>query len=91
MKPIDIVILTEDRYVNPTVINEYNENVLLEDQLVFDAIKKEGLQVERKSWSDLNFDWSTTKYIIFRTTWDYFNRYEEFSIWLKKVSMSISS
>lgn len=86
MKPIDIVILTEDRYIKPAVINEYNKNILLEDQLVFDAIKKEGLHVERKSWSDPNFNWETTKYIIFRTTWDYFDRYEEFSEWLKDVS-----
>lgn len=86
MKLIDIVILTEDRYINPLEINEYNKNILLEDQLLFDAIKKEGLQVERKSWSDPTFDWGTTKYVIFRSTWDYFDRYNEFSIWLKEVS-----
>ena len=86
MTPIDIVILTEDRYVNPVIINEYNKNVLLEDQLVFDALQKEDLQVERKSWSDPTFDWNTTKYVMFRSTWDYFDRYDEFSIWLKNVS-----
>lgn len=86
MKKIDIVILTEDRYVNPSVINDYNRNLLLEDQLVSDALKNEGISVERKSWSDPDFDWSTTKFIIFRSTWDYFDRYDEFSIWLKDVS-----
>jgi len=86
MKTIDIVILTEDRYVNPIEINEYNKNVLLEDQLVFEALKKEGLTVERKSWSDTDFDWSSTKFIIFRSTWDYFDRYDEFSKWLQEVS-----
>ncbi len=86
MRRIDVVILTEDRYVNPSEINEYNKNVVLEDQLVVDALKKEGLNVKRKSWSDPNFDWSTTKFIIFRSTWDYFDRYDEFSIWLNYVS-----
>jgi len=86
MKALDIVILTEDRYINTTVINEYNANVLQEDQLVLEALKKEKLRVERKSWSDPEFDWSTTKFIIFRTTWDYFDRYEEFSNWLSEVS-----
>lgn len=86
MKAIDIVILTEDRYVNPTEINEYNKNVLLEDQLVLDALRQEGLHAVRKSWSDPDFDWSSTKYIIFRTTWDYFDRYDEFSKWLTEVS-----
>ena len=87
MKKIDIVILTEDRYVNPSVINDYNKNLLLEDQLVSDALKNEGISVERKSWSDPDFDWSTTKFIIFRSTWDYFDRYDEFTVWLKNVSI----
>jgi glutathione synthase/RimK-type ligase-like ATP-grasp enzyme len=86
VKKIDIVILTEDRYVNPSVINDYNRNLLLEDQLVSDALKNEEISVERKSWSDPDFDWSTTKFIIFRSTWDYFDRYDEFSVWLKNVS-----
>lgn len=86
MKLIDVVILTEDKYINPKMINEYNNNVLLEDQLVFDALKKEEVLVERKSWSDPNFDWNSTKFILFRSTWDYFDRYKEFSIWLENVS-----
>ncbi|MGB1268468.1 MAG: ATP-grasp domain-containing protein [Flavobacteriaceae bacterium] len=86
MTAIDIVILTEDRYVNPTEINAYNKNVLLEDQLVLDALKQEGLHAIRKSWSDPDFEWSSTKYVLFRTTWDYFDRYDEFSNWLLEVS-----
>ncbi|MGB0973783.1 MAG: ATP-grasp domain-containing protein [Flavobacteriaceae bacterium] len=86
MTPIDVVILTEDRYVNPTEINAYNKNVLLEDQLILTALEQAGLQAIRKSWSDPKFDWSSTKYILFRTTWDYFDRYNEFSDWLKDVS-----
>lgn len=86
MTAIDVVVLTEDRYMNPTEINTYNKNVLLEDQLVIDALKQEGLQAIRKSWSDPDFDWSSTKHILFRTTWDYFDRYDEFSKWLTDVS-----
>lgn len=86
MKPIDIVVLTEDKYINPTEINTYNSNVLLEDQLVLNALIKEGLVAVRKSWSDPDFDWNTTKFILFRTTWDYFDRYDEFSDWLVDVS-----
>ncbi len=86
MTAIDVVVLTEDRYVNPTEINTYNKNVLLEDQLVLDALKQEGLHAVRKSWSDPDIDWSSTKHILFRTTWDYFDRYDEFSKWLTDVS-----
>lgn len=86
MKPIDVVILTDKRYVNPTVRNPYIDNVLLEDQLVKDALEQQGLTVLKLAWDDPDFDWSTTKYALFRTSWDYFERFQEFSIWLKKVS-----
>ena len=36
---------------------------------------------------DMFFDWSTTKAVLFRTTWDYFDRFPEFSIWLDKVML----
>jgi glutathione synthase/RimK-type ligase-like ATP-grasp enzyme len=86
MKPIDVVILTEKRYANPVERNVYIDNVLLEAQLVKEALEKEGLTVLRLAWDDENFDWKTTKYVLFRTTWDYFDRFKEFEIWLAKVS-----
>ncbi|WP_420601898.1 ATP-grasp domain-containing protein [Flagellimonas sp.] len=82
----DVVILTDPRYVNPQERNPSIENVLLEDQLVLDALKQLELNVTRKSWDDPDFDWTTTKYAIFRSTWDCFNRFSEFSNWLNHVS-----
>lgn len=82
----DVVVLTDHRYVSPKKSSTYIENVLLEDQLVVDALKNKGLKVTRKAWDDPYFDWSTTKYALFRTTWDYFDRFEEFSKWLEKAS-----
>ncbi|WP_108247031.1 ATP-grasp domain-containing protein [Muricauda brasiliensis] len=82
----DVVVLTDHRYVSPKKSTPYVENVLLEDQLVVDALNNKGLKVTRKAWDDPNFDWSTTKYALFRTTWDYFDRFEEFSLWLEKAS-----
>jgi len=58
---------------------------LLQDQLVKDALEKEGLTVIKLAWDDADFDWNTTKYALFRTTWDYFDRFSEFSTWLKEV------
>ncbi|USD25147.1 ATP-grasp domain-containing protein [Flagellimonas marinaquae] len=82
----DVVILTDHRYVAPKRSNPYNENVLLEDRLVLEALENQGLKVGRKSWDDPSFDWSTTKLALFRTTWDYFDRYSEFSKWLETAS-----
>ncbi|WP_375324549.1 RimK family alpha-L-glutamate ligase [Flagellimonas sp. GZD32] len=82
----DVVVLTDHRYVSPQKSTPYIQNVLQEDQLVLDALKNQGLNVVRKSWDDPDFDWSTTKYALFRTTWDYFDRFKEFSEWLEKAS-----
>ena len=86
MKKFDVVILSERRYVNPVKVDDYVKNLLLEDDLVKKALEKEGLKVTRLSWDDPDFNWSDTTYILFRTTWDYFDRFTEFSAWLKKVS-----
>ncbi len=86
MPEFDITILTDPRYVSPKNTDQYIKNVLIEDQLVADALKAEGLGVIRKSWDDEEFDWSATKYALFRTTWDYFDRYPEFSKWLDHVT-----
>ncbi len=81
----DFTILTDKRYVNPPVITEYIQNILTEDQLVVDELQKRGYKAQRLSWDDPQMDWSTTRYVIFRTTWDYFDRFGEFKEWLEKV------
>lgn len=86
MKQYDVVILTEDRYVNNSKSDWFTQNVNLEDNLVKEALEKLDMKVARKSWSDPNFDWSSTKFILFRTTWDYFDRFDEFMNWLDQVS-----
>lgn len=85
MKHYDIAILTESRYENPTSIDAYNENVLLEDRLLQEALEEKNLSVIRLDWARENFDWSSVNYAIFRSTWDYFHRFDEFKQWLEKV------
>ena len=85
-KDWDVVVLTDARYIGENYNDEYSRNVILEDQLVVEALKRKGLRVFRTNWDNSKFDWSTTNYILFRTTWDYFDRYDEFEPWLGKVS-----
>ena len=85
-KTIDLVILTEPRYIRPNPDDNYTNNVYAEDQFVQDALNELGLKTLRLSWDDKYFNWSSTKFILFRSTWDYFNRFQEFSKWLTKVS-----
>ncbi|WP_179346573.1 ATP-grasp domain-containing protein [Winogradskyella ursingii] len=85
MPNLDIVVLTDHRYLKDSK-DTYQHNVFYEDALVVNALQNEGLKVERKAWDDEHFDWSTTKSILFRSTWDYFARFDEFSEWLSEVA-----
>tara|TARA_B100000579_G_scaffold432896_1_gene450628 strand:+ start:40 stop:933 length:894 start_codon:yes stop_codon:yes gene_type:complete len=79
----DVVILTDSRYINPIKKNWYIKQVLLEDNLLKIALEKKGLKVCKKDWADKNFNWHNTKYAIFRTTWDYFEKFNEFFKWIE--------
>ncbi|MGX1930024.1 ATP-grasp domain-containing protein [Flagellimonas sp. 2504JD4-2] len=81
----DVVVLTDSRYLNPKKNGQLIENVLLEDQLVLDALEKNGLRTTRKAWDDADFDWKSTKYALFRSTWDCFDRFEEFTSWFEQT------
>lgn len=82
----DITILTQSSYVNPSEKDIYIDNVLLEDKLIIDALEAKGLKVYRTNWDNPDFDFTSTKYVLFRAIWDYFDRFPEFSKWLGEVS-----
>lgn len=83
---IDLAILTEARFVAPTESSDYIDKVMLEDQLLQDALKERGVRSQRVEWSNPNADWSQYSHAVFRATWDYFIRWDEFSPWLDRVS-----
>jgi hypothetical protein len=75
MHLFDITLLTEIRYLQPKPDDWYVENIMLEDRLLRAALEKRGLRVHRTRWDDPAMDWSTTRFALFRTTWDYFDRF----------------
>ncbi|MEN8227758.1 MAG: hypothetical protein ABFS38_06345 [Bacteroidota bacterium] len=81
----DITILTDSRYVAPGKRDPYIRNILYEEELVKSAFEKRGLKVQRTNWDNPEVDWSDTRYILFRSTWDYVDRFAEFSGWLERV------
>ena len=85
MKVFDVVLLTDSRYVNPSKIDPYIQNVLKEDGLVIEGLEKLNLKTIKKDWNDTNFNWSSTKSAIFRSTWDYFDQFSNFRNWLDIV------
>jgi glutathione synthase/RimK-type ligase-like ATP-grasp enzyme len=86
MKPYDILLLTESRYENPVNPNWYAEQILAEDRILGEALGRRGLKTRRVDWARKDFDWSDAHFAMFRTTWDYFNRFAEFSEWLERAS-----
>lgn len=82
----DIVVLTQAEYINPEKVDWYVQQVLDEDNYVIEALAARGMSVIKKDWSDPEFDWTSARALMFRTTWDYFERYAEFKPWLESVS-----
>lgn len=92
-KSFDVLVLTEQRYISPTETDIYIDNVLLEDQLIVDALQRTGLKTKRVDWADPEIDWSDSEAILFRTTWDYFDQYPRFQSWMnatEKVTKMIN-
>ncbi len=84
----DIALLTESRYCAEvaTPSDWYLANILTDDRLLQDALRGRGLSSVRVDWADSSLDWASYKCVVFRTTWDYFDRFNEFSNWLKLVN-----
>ena len=53
------------------------------------ALESAGFAVSRVSWSSKHVDWECFDYAIFRTTWDYFERLDEFLDWVNLHSKKI--
>lgn len=85
-KQFDVVVLTAPDYLTPKKDSVLTANVILEDQLVLDALAELGLRVSRVSWDSQDFDWASTHFALIRSTWDYIHRVDEFSSWLKRAS-----
>ncbi|WP_440880580.1 ATP-grasp domain-containing protein [Tenacibaculum sp. C7A-26P2] len=83
---VDITILTQRSYHKPTELTPYIQNILEEAYLLSNAIESKGLTVARTYWDNPNYDWTQTKAVVFRTVWDYFERFEEFNKWLDEVN-----
>lgn len=82
---VDITVLTDYRYYKPEKITPYIQNILDEYRYLKVAMEELGYSVTRTYWDNSDYDWTQTKAILFRTVWDYFERIDEFQIWLEKV------
>ncbi len=84
----DIALLTDRRYEAPVAAagDWYLSNILQDDELLIAGLRELGLQAHRIDWSRSNVDWHQFRAAVFRTTWDYFDRFAEFREWLDASS-----
>ena len=86
----EVLVLTERRYEGDGSLSnmpqEYLDNVLQEDGLVVDALMRVGFAAKRVAWCNDGIRWDACAAALFRTTWDYFDRWEAFSAWLNHAS-----
>jgi glutathione synthase/RimK-type ligase-like ATP-grasp enzyme len=88
MRTIDVVIVTEEQYLNPKEKSWYADQVILEDQLLIDAFERAGMTAIRMDWTSKDFDWTTTRTAIIRATWDYHKKFEVFKSWVLRTNES---
>jgi len=85
MKLYDVVILTQKKFFNPKNPDWYAKQAIKEDEDIQKALETKGLKVIKTYWDNPNFDFTEAKITLFRTIWDYFHRFNEFSEWLNKT------
>ncbi len=85
MEDYDIIILTDERYEAPDETNWYQANILGEERLLMAGLEARGLRTKRVAWSNAEFDWKRARAAVLRSTWDYFERFAEFSAWMDGV------
>jgi len=84
-----VYLLTESRFLNRDDSNHHAQHVLEEDVLLSAALLDLGISSQRVNWADSSIDWSTADAAVFRTTWDYFDRFKEFESWLNLASKQV--
>ncbi len=55
------------------------------DQLLIPELAKHNIKATPAIWDDPSIDWTQFDYLIFRNTWDYYEKETEFNNWLKHI------
>ena len=80
-----VALVNDHQSINPQNPNAYIRQILGEDAYLTEAFQALGAETMRVDWADVAVDWAAFDAILIRQTWDYFERFDEFSIWLDRV------
>ena len=56
-----------------------------EDKKIIPALAEHNIEATAAIWSDKSINWTDFDYLVFRNTWDYFEKETEFKIWLDQI------
>lgn len=60
-------------------------NLAHDDHQLIPELAKHNVIACAAIWDDKSIDWATFDYLIFRNTWDYFEKETEFNLWLGQI------
>jgi glutathione synthase/RimK-type ligase-like ATP-grasp enzyme len=60
-------------------------NLNLQDQPLIPELSKHNITASPMVWDYPNTNWSDFDFLIFRNTWDYFEKETQFNSWLEKI------
>lgn len=56
-----------------------------QDQLLIPELAKHNITATAVIWDDVSIKWNDFDYLVFRNTWDYFEKETEFNLWLDQI------
>lgn len=68
-------------------VGAYDANTVDEDALLSNLLTEMGIAHRIVAWSDPEVDWSEFTQVLIKSTWDYFDYYPEFLVWLYRLEM----
>lgn len=83
-----VALLTEHKYTIAPIIHEptpYQANVIKENLLLQEQLQALDIQTDVVGWDTPNIDWQTYDMVVFRTTWNYFHLFDQFTQWLDHI------
>ena len=60
-------------------------NLTPADQLLIPELAKHKIRAEAVIWDDPKVIWTDFDYLIFRNTWDYYEKESQFNLWLDTI------
>lgn len=66
-------------------IGAYDTNTTDENLILSTILKRLGISHQIVAWSDSTVDWSSFSCLLIKSTWDYFDYYEQFKVWIGTI------